>query len=359
MRTMNEIHAKESALGAHPLPVGWERFCTPRLAYDETIRVESCLVSRMLPSHLRDAAEILAARGARYVKHVKARVGANAFDRAAAQSWSADMATSWFGNKRTAQEVRDALDGRDHASAEHIESLAAEIAEELPPLPSRKRRRTWSEDGGEYDFDRLQDFHDRPAIDRVRSVRNAPGVVHLVAVCVGSAATSAESIRWAGAPALAVAKALISAGYSVALDAIIDGERTGDDSRDAAIRIARLCEPGTSSDVDYAAAAAVVCDAGTYRTVGFLAEACADPFVPLHWGGVSISFARLYHAIADTGMLDRPTWVFEASFSREAALFSAKSALRAIVERVDPMRVLSTLMDHERAARQQREAGAR
>lgn len=257
----------------------------------------------------------------------------------------------WHGGLSTRDDVFNMLSGRgDRAQAlvERIHRLSDEVSKDLPPLPSRRRRKVWSDDGSDYDFDRLQDFHDRPAASRKRTVRTDPGTVHLVLTFGGSSGTSDEALSWAGAPGLAVARALLDQGYSVSIDACF----ATTDLRRAQGIVVRLLESGTSFDTDDAALAGVVCSAGTFRTCGFTVHALNEPRINEGLGYCKINPARVYQASAKAGFLPVPTWCFEPSFNRTEALKSAREALRAIVAQLDPGSVLSTEGSHDAAMRQ-------
>lgn len=252
----------------------------------------------------------------------------------------------WHGGLSSRADVLSMLSGdgeRAHDLAARVRELADTLTDELPPLPSRRRRRVWSDDGSDYDFDRLQDFHERPASARKRTVRSDPGTVHLVATFGGSSGTSADQLAWAGAPCLAVARALLDAGYSVSIDATFV---TIDLGRAQGI-VVKLLESGTSYEADDAALAGVVCCAGTFRTCGFVAHALNEPGLNSSLGFCIANPARIYQAVARTGALPEPTWCFEPSFSSDQALTSARTALRAIVERLDPASVLDERGAHD------------
>lgn len=258
---------------------------------------------------------------------------------------------AWSGGLSSQSDVLSMLSGsgeRAQALGARVRKLADEVGANLPPVPSRRRRRVWSDDGSDYDFDRLQDFHDRPASARKRTVRTDPGTVHLVASFGGSAGTSDEALSWAGAPCLAVARALLDAGYSVSVDACFATEYH---DRAQGI-VVRLVEAGTSFEVDDAALAGVVCHAGTFRTCGFTAHILNEPSLSSSLGFCAVNPARVYQASAQAGFLPEVTWAFDPTFNRDAALRSARDALRAIVEKIDPGAVLSAQGAHADAMQQ-------
>lgn len=281
------------------------------------------ILGRLSVSDFRNApATVLGPRRATVQSHVAWDAAKHSGD---PTKW---LSSSGFLGRNTVGSLQDALNGRDHALAERVRDLATTIAAELPPLPSRKRRRRWAEDGGDYDFDRLREFHERPAVDRVRDVRAAPGVVHLVACFGGRAGVTAEQLGWCGAPALAVARALLDAGYSVSLD----GFHASRVSRGRTVAFTvTLLEAGSASEADDAALAGIVCDSATYRTHGFDVLGLLDPELPAYKGSTLSSQRDAYRALAEAGHVAPAVWLFDRSFDRAEALAECRRAIAAIV----------------------------
>lgn len=253
-------------------------------------------------------------------------------------------------DERDWNRAESALYGRDTAASDRVRELADLISGELPSLPSRRRRRVWSDDGSDYDFDRLQDFHERPASARKRTVRSDPGTVHLVACYGGSGETTEDELQWAGAPCLAVARALLDAGYSVSLDATRAVQCGGY----AQIEVLSILDAGSNLEVDFASVASVVCDGNVFRHAGFAFRCVANPKIPMNLGSATLNPAKVYQGLAERGNLPAVTWAFDLSYSRTAAIEAARAGLRAIIERIAPELALSNLGSHE-LAMQQRE----
>lgn len=290
------------------------------------------LVARGSLADLRAAREscyVLHERGMRYVGEFQGRL---------------NEGHAWERTER-------ALSGHDAAAADRVRELAEIISAELPPLPSRRRRRVWSDDGSDYDFDRLQDFHERPASARKRTVRSDPGTVHLVACYGGSGATTEDELQWAGAPCLAVARALLDAGYSVSLDATRAVQCEGYVQSE----VVRILDAGTGFEVDFAAVASVVCDGNVFRHAGFAFRCVANPLIPYNLGSATMNPAKVYQGLAERGSLPAVTWAFDLSYSRTAAIDAARSGLRAIIDRIAPESALSALGSHDLAMSQREE----
>lgn len=236
--------------------------------------------------------------------------------------------------------IRAGLLGQDATIGARVAGIVDELLPELPPLPSRRRRRVWSDDGSDYDFDRLQDFHERPASARKRTVRSDPGTVHLVASTGFPNSSSRDALNWTGAPAVAVAKALLLSGYSVTLDVARSVDRNAGLCR--SMEVVRVMEAGTSHETDDAAIAAVACWDRSVSSIGWMHRRIALPLGTSAIGTATRNPARDYIAVAKQGLLPMPTWAFDMAFNRQGALDSARNGLRAVIDQIDPEIALDT-----------------
>lgn len=222
------------------------------------------------------------------------------------------------------------------------------MARGAPRTCASRAPRTWSDDGGDFDFDRIQAFRFSDGfIARKRGASMNPGVVHLVG-CTGfpNVATT-ESLGWTGAPAVAVARVLMDAGYSVTLDVCRSVARTGGLCR--TLEVVRLLEGGTALETDTAVIAAVACWDVSVSGIGWMHRRIAQPLGSDSVGAATRNPARDYVDVARHGLLPLPAWTFDMAFDRAGAVASAKNGLRAILAGIAPEDALDTRSAYEQA----------
>lgn len=188
---------------------------------------------------------------------------------------------------------------------EIVERFKTDLAGKIGQPVSRRRRRCWSEDGG-----------DDICLDRMRSGQpfwrsshrphvRGPQVISLVATQQTSASVKSSNILWRGAAMLALATVLEEAGYRCELWGAIAGRNVY--GRNGMLLATRLKASG--SPLDQATLTNAV-SGWFYRTVGFV-NYCATPTglrVKSHLGEVmGLSSEMLNEFAPDAHVIDNAT----------------------------------------------------
>lgn len=116
-----------------------------------------------------------------------------------------------------AKKLEAALDGNWGYGMDVVTTMVSKLEAGTMPKPkSRRRRRSWQEDGDEVCIDRLRSGQEFWRVSQ-RQVRNAPQNITLLVDIGANASVKSKDILWRGAAAVVVTKMLEEAGYRVEL----------------------------------------------------------------------------------------------------------------------------------------------
>lgn len=167
------------------------------------------------------------------------------------------LATSWaFFGARSEPEARKILQDGWPEGARLVEKLAQLITDEMPPPKSRRRVRKWSDEGDECSFERVQLGYDNVWLSNHRKLKNAVGLVEIIAEWGESCGASVEQLKWSGASALALCDMLEKADYSCSLALVAAMTDNADSSNTQLVRV-DLKRMGQVIDIEKLAAIAV------------------------------------------------------------------------------------------------------
>jgi hypothetical protein len=210
-------------------------------------------------------------------------------------------------------------DGSDKALA-----LADGLKEKISQPLSIRRKLKWSDDGDEFDRERLNDGHfDSCWRTTHREIAVAVPVITIAMSWGGNANTSHEELFWSGAAALALCQVLEEAGYQTSLTAIAPTRYEYGSGKYQAMCVS-VKRAGEYMRSD--ALASVICLGPTFRTYGFMATYLA-PWSVGEGLGSHGNIEMLMPQIVEAGAMDTPQITLPDSRDRWSARAAIENAL--------------------------------
>ncbi len=211
-------------------------------------------------------------------------------------------------------------DGSDKALA-----LADGLMDQITQPLSIRRKLRWSDNGDEFDRERLNDGHfDACWRTTHRQIAVAIPVITIAMSWGANCMTSHDEFFWSGAAALALCRVLEYAGYQTSLTAI-EPTRFGGGGAQAMCVTVKSAGEYMRSD----ALASVICMGATFRTYGFMGNYCA-PFPIDDSLGSHGNIEALMPEIIESGAMDVPQITLPDSRSEDSARRAIENALNEL-----------------------------
>lgn len=183
---------------------------------------------------------------------------------------------SWYG-VGSLREVKRCLKEGYMEGAKAVDQLYDSIAPRLPRAIDFRRQLVRSDQGDSLDIHAVN----RGAIDKAwttakRRARLGTGLIRIAVDICANADVSASTLQWRGIAALALARAMTKAGYSVEIVAglctvgVMLNARRNDDTKAQTHVVVTVTVKPRYAAVDTATLAASVCLPGFFRHIGFL-----------------------------------------------------------------------------------------
>lgn len=215
-------------------------------------------------------------------------------------------------------------DGSDKALA-----LADGLKNKISQPLSIRRKLKWSDDGDEFDRERLNDGHfDTCWRTTHREIAVAVPVITIAMALGGNANVNHEELFWSGASALALCQVLEEAGYQTSLTAIAP-TRYGYGVSEGRYQAMCITVKRAGEYMRSDALASVICLGATYRTYGFMATYLA-PWKIDDSLGAHMAIESLMPQIVEAGAMDTPQITLPASYDRWGAKTAIENALEQL-----------------------------
>ena len=201
--------------------------------------------------------------------------------------------------------------------------LADGLIDQVSQPVSIRRRIRYSDDGDEFDKERLIDGHlDTAWRTTTRQLAVATPIINIACAWGGNADRSHGQLFWSGAAAIALIRLLEEAGYQTSLTAVCTNDLHASDK---GIAIAcRVKQAGEYLRPD--AVASTICFAPTYRTYLFLSWLSGPYRVPMGLG----HHCRVEHLIPDVidaGVMYSPQIILPDVYNEKGAKQAVNDAL--------------------------------
>jgi hypothetical protein len=243
--------------------------------------------------------------------------------------WDGSPKSFYLGRLKDIHSVDKRLEKGWKDGSEKALTLAAGLKDKISQPLSIRRKLRWSDDGDEFDRERLNDGHfDSCWRTTHREIAVAVPVITIAMSWGGNANTSHEQLFWSGAAALALCQVLEEAGYQTSLTAIAPTRyEYGSGKFQAMCVTVKRAGEYMRSD----ALASVICLGPTFRTYGFMGTYLCP------WGiddalGSHGNIEMLMPQIVEAGAMDSPQITLPDSrdrWSAKAAIVNALEQLRA------------------------------
>lgn len=206
--------------------------------------------------------------------------------------------------------------------AEKALKLADGLVDNVTQPLSIRRRVRFSDDGDEFDRERLIDGHlDQAWRTTSRQMAVATPIINIATAWGGNAHMSHDQLFWSGAAAIALVRILEAAGYQTSLTAVMPNVQS---SGNYLAVCATVKAAGEYLRPD--AIASTLCYGPTFRTYGFLAIV-GCPWQTDSSLGSMTEIAQVIPAAIDTGMIERPQIVIPSCYNEAAAKSAIMAAL--------------------------------
>lgn len=234
----------------------------------------------------------------------------------------------YLGRLKNLASVDKRLEGGWKDGSEKSLKLAEGLADKISQPLSIRRRIKWSDNGDEFDRERLNDGHfDTCWRTTHREVAVAVPVITIAMSWGANANVSHEQMFWSGAAALALTQVLEKAGYQTSLTAIAPTRYDyGGHNQAMCVTVKRAGEYMRSD-----ALASIICLGATFRTYGFMGTYLA-PWKISDDLGSHINIESLMPQIIEAGAMDAPQITLPDSrdeYSAKQAIVNALEQLRA------------------------------
>lgn len=224
----------------------------------------------------------------------------------------------YLGDAPNLQFVDDRFQKGWKEGGEKALKLADGLVDNVTQPLSIRRRVRFSDDGDEFDKERLFDGHlDQSWRTTARQVAVATPIINIATAWGGNATMSHDQLFWSGAAAIALVRILEAAGYQTSLTAVIPNVQPGGH------RLAICCHVKNAGEyLRPDAVASVLCYGPTFRTYGFLAIIACPWQVDGSLGSI-LDVSVVLPAAIETGLIERPQIVIPNCYNEA----SAKSAI--------------------------------
>lgn len=176
---------------------------------------------------------------------------------------------SWYGIEGGVDAVKRTLIEGYQDGATMVDKLYDAIAPSLPRAVDFRRKPIRGDQGDTLDIHAVNRGDLAKAWTRTtRKANTGTGLVRIAVDICGNAYVTAEQLKWRGVAALALARAMVKAGYSVEIVAGQSGK--GAFSSSDAIGTITVTVKPRYTPLDTATLAATVCLPGFFRYLGFL-----------------------------------------------------------------------------------------
>lgn len=238
--------------------------------------------------------------------------------------------TEWYNYLPSLAAARATLDKGWKEGARQLTGLSGNLAADIPPARSRKRKPCWTDDGGTLDVDRaLAGQWESAYRSATRVSCLGPDTVDLIGGMGGLGHITAEEMFWAGAAAIVAADILENAGYNVRLIAAAYS-RFDDES---AYTVTRVIVKDAGEPLRVDALAGVMCHSGIYRTHAFRARCLA----PWDVGGMgrSVNAERIQDLLTRVGEWPESAIVLNRPYTREDAIAEIQRVIGVVQGKVE------------------------
>lgn len=234
-----------------------------------------------------------------------------------------DVPAFYLGDLKHMDEVEKRFNEGWKEGAEKALKLADGLVDKVTQPLSIRRRVRYSDDGDEFDKERLIDGHlDQAWRTTSRQLAVATPIINIACAWGGNSNRSHEQLFWSGAAAIALIRVLEAAGYQTSLTSVCTNDLHAEDK--AMVIACNVKKAGEYLRAD--AVASTICFAPTYRVYLFLAWLASPYVVPSGLGHHCEVRHLLPHAI-DSGLIERPQIVIPDAFNEAGAKQAVNDAL--------------------------------